>query len=220
MIGQDTDQINRGKARRALTRPPQSPPKGPSGSPAARLHQQGRTPRCRRPAGFDALAALGNASQANDTRWIRCVGSPRAGGDHDDDGDRQIPDVLLMREPLVPRDEDTEPVARSSSATGCSLVTVGRAHDSRWLVVGATLFATLCFAHEDPQDGLTVRGIPQPNTRGSRQLQRGPSRASTVAALGTKEVGGRSNACSRNSPSRLCGTVSGRPTSTVAVSRR
>ena len=33
-----------------------------------------------------------------------------ATGDHDHDGDRKSPDALLMREPLVHRDEDPEPV--------------------------------------------------------------------------------------------------------------
>ena len=33
-----------------------------------------------------------------------------ATGDHDDDGDRKIPDALLIRETLVRRDEDIEPV--------------------------------------------------------------------------------------------------------------
>ena len=37
---------------------------------------------------------------------------PGATGDHNDDGDRQFPDVLLMREALVHRDEDIEPVVR------------------------------------------------------------------------------------------------------------
>ena len=35
-----------------------------------------------------------------------------ASRDHDDDGDRKIPDVLLIRETLVHRDEDIEPVVR------------------------------------------------------------------------------------------------------------
>ena len=50
-----------------------------------------------------------------------------ATGDHDDDGDRKVSDALLIREPLVHRDEDIEPVV-SREAQQLSVGASGPTH--------------------------------------------------------------------------------------------
>ena len=101
---------------------------------------------------------------------------PGAVGDHDDDGDRQIPDVLLIPEALVHRDEDIEPVVRREArqvpvrasgpahlAAPCMSGTIRGNADAKPPRNGLIQqnphgrSQAVCDSHEDPQNGLTAR---------------------------------------------------------------